>query len=252
MLDAKDVEIALKEELGVGKSLDLIAHVNMPAIGQVRGEASAVAAAILAAGGTVLMPAFTYQTMIIPQVGPADNGLEYGTGDELNARAEIFRPDLPVHPDCGSVAEALRRDAETLRSTHPILSFVAQGPYARQYLSAQTRQNPLAPVALLEARGGAVLLMGVDQRHNFSLHLAAQRAGRRMFLRWALTPNDIEELPNIPGAMDRFNDIWEDLAGMTKVMKLGYARCELIPLEPMLALAERIMRAHPEKMVYPV
>lgn len=248
-LTAHDIETALRDELGLTKHTDLIAHVSLSALGPVNGEAQAVASALLAAAATVIMPAFTYQTQIIPQVGPPDNAIEYGTGDERNARAEIFRPDLPVHPDMGSVAEALRNDDQTYRSTHPILSFVAQGPDARTALAAQTRQYPLGPVAWLEARDGMVVLMGVDQRHNVALHLAEQRAGRKTFTRWALTLDDIEELPNIPGCTEGFNDIWRSLTPLTRVAHIGMARCEAIPIRQMLDIAEQRIRQQPNFML---
>jgi len=112
-------------------------------------------------------------------------------------------------------------------------------------LASQTRQNPLGPIAWLEAHDGAVLLMGVDQRDNFALHLAEQRAGRKAFIRWALTVDDIEELPNIPGCMEGFNAIWAELMDITMVTQIGSARCELIPLKPMLAYAEQRIREDP-------
>jgi len=239
----------LQDELGIGPETRLIAHVNMTALGQVEGGEEAVKNAILIAAGTVVMPAFTYQTQIVPQLGPPDNALEYGTGDAINAKAEIFRPDLPVHPDCGSVAEALRRTPGTLRSIHPILSFVANGPHAREALASQTRQNPLAPIAWLEAHDGYVLLMGVDQRENYALHLAEQRAGRKTFVRWALTIDDIEELPNIPGCMEGFNAIWRELISLISATKIGLARCELIPLRDMLDYAERRISNDPVFML---
>lgn len=248
-LDAKDIETRLRDELGLTPERDVIAHVHLPTLGEVKGGAQAVAAAILAAAGTVVMPAFTYQTQIIPQDGPPDNAIAYGTGDEQNAKAEFFRSDLPVHPDCGTVAEALRRDSETLRSTHPILSFIAQGPHARQALGSQTRENPLAPIAWLEAHDGAVLMMGLDQRHNYALHLAEQRAGRKTFTRWALTIDDIEELPNIPGCSEGFNAVWGELLGMMEVTKIGMARCELIPIEDMLDYVEGRIREDPTFML---
>jgi aminoglycoside 3-N-acetyltransferase len=136
-----------------------------------------------------------------------------------------------------------------LRSTHPILSFVAQGPHAREALSSQTQENPLGPLAWLEAHDGAVLLMGLDQRHNFALHLAEQRAGRKRFVRWALTLDDIEELPHIPGDREGFNGVWADLMDFARVVKIGLARCELIPLKPMLAHAEARIRADPNFML---
>ncbi len=244
-LTADEIRQQLEEDLKIGQDLDLIAHVSLDSLGIVRGGAEAVAGAILGAARTVVMPAFTYQTQIIPQIGPPDNALVYGSGDELNAKAEIFRPDLPVHPDCGSVAEALRQAPGTLRSVHPILSFIAQGPSAREVLASQTHENPLGPIAWLEAHDGAVLLMGLDQRHNFSLHLAEQRAGRKGFVRWALTVDDIEELPHIPGHGEGFNAIWPELADITRVAQIGLARCELIPLKPLLAYAEERLRYEP-------
>lgn len=248
-ITAQDIETQLRDELGVTQDTKLIAHVSLSALGDIDGGEKAVGAALIAAAGTVVMPAFTYQTQIIPQIGPPDNAIIYGTGDRINQKAEIFRPDLRVHPDCGLVAEALRQDTRTLRSTHPILSFVAQGKHAREVLSSQTRQNPLAPVAWLEAHDGVVLLMGADQRANFSLHLAEQRAGRKTFIRWALTVDDIEELPNIPGCSDGFNTIWTDLIEMTTVTHVGMARCETISLKQMLDYAERRLRADPNYLL---
>ena len=245
----QDILTTLQVDLALSQDRDVLALVNLEAIGAVEDGAETVAKAIAHAAGTVVMPAFTYQTQIIPQTGPPDNALVYGSGDDLNARATIFRPDLPVHPDCGTVAEALRQDPRTLRSVHPILSFVAQGDHARQVLGAQTQQNPLAPIAWLEAHDGAVLLMGVDHRQNYALHLAEQRAGRKTFVRWALTMDDIEELSNIPGCREGFNALWRELMHLTTVAHLGMARCELIPLKPLMAYAEKRLREEPNFML---
>jgi len=248
-LTAASIQQQLADGLGVHPGLSVIAHVSLEALGPVEGGAEAVAAASTAAAGTVVMPAFTYQTQVIPQTGPPNNALVYGSGDTLNGRADIFRADLPVHPDCGSVAETLRRHPATLRSLHPILSFVAQGPQARSVPASQTSHNPLGPIAWLEAHDGAVLLMGLDQRHNFSLHLAEQRAGRRTFTRWALTVDAIEELHGIPGCMEGFNAVWPELMPFTTVAQIGMARCELIPLRLLLAYVEERLCADPNFML---
>jgi len=245
----RDIESGLRDHLGAQPGLNFIVHANMTALGPISGEAETVVDALLALGGTALMPAFTYQTQIIPQVGPDNNAIVYGSGDSINAKAEVFRPDLPAHPDCGAVAEALRKRPGTLRSVHPILSFVAHGPKARDALASQTRQNPLGPIAWLEAHNGAALLLGVDQRENFALHLAEQRAGRKTFTRWALTLDDIEELENIPGCMEGFNAIWPELANITRAAQIGMGRCELIPLAPMLSYAEQRIRGFRQFML---
>ncbi len=244
-LTTDEIEVVLHAELGLNGSQNVFALAHRPAIGPVDGGAQAVVEALLRVTKTLLMPAFTYQTQVIPQTGPANNAIDYGSGSRKNARAEFFLPDMPVHPDIGSIAETLRTTDGTLRSTHPILSFIAHGPDARKVLASQTRENPLGPVAWLEAHEGYILLMGRDQRHNYALHLAEQRAGRKPYTRWALTIDDIEQLENIPGSREGFNQIWFDLQEMTTVASVGLARTELIPLGPMLAYAEKRIREEP-------
>jgi aminoglycoside 3-N-acetyltransferase len=246
---ADDIEWKLRGELGLNGSQSVLAFASMASLGPDAPPPTDVLHAIRSAVNTLVMPAFTYQTLIIPQTGPPDNAIVYGSGDSINAKAEFFRPDMPVHPDCGPVAEELRKAAGTLRSVHPILSFVANGQHAREVLSAQTRQNPLGPLAWLEAKGGFVLLMGMDQRENYALHLAEQRAGRPAFTRWALTANDIEAMPNIPGCMEGFNSIWAEMINFTRVTGIGSARVELIPLRDMLSYAEERLRSDPNFML---
>jgi aminoglycoside 3-N-acetyltransferase len=244
-LTSAAIESHLRDDLGLTGYEHVLAHVYLRGLGPVEGEDQAVLEALLAITSTLIMPGFTYQTQVIPQIGPPDNAMEYGTGDEVNARAEFFRPDLPIHADFGRVAEALRRAPGSLRSTHPILSFVAHGRGAKAALSSQTPNNPLGPMGWLEAHDGLVLLMGHDQRHNYSLHLAEQRFGRKTFVRWALTHSGVEELAHIPGCMEGFNAIWRDLLDISRATQIGLARCEIIPIKPLLAYAEKRLHQDP-------
>jgi aminoglycoside 3-N-acetyltransferase len=243
-LTFRDIVNELRE-LGLRPEMDVLAHVKTSAVGPVQGGAETLAGAIMAACGTLVMPAFTYQTMIVPRTGPPDNALDYSAHDEQNARAEFFRPDLPIHPDIGAVAEGLRADNETLRSIHPIYSFVAQGRHAAEVIAAQSLKDPLGPVEWLADHDGYVLLWGANHRDNFSLHLAERRAGRRTFVRWALTLDDIEELPNIPGCSEGFNALWEPLKPVTRARQIGLAACQLIPLGRMLSIAAEQLAADP-------
>lgn len=248
-LDAVALETQFVDDLGLGPDTPLLTIAHYPSLGEVTGGPGAVADALLAVSSTLVMPAFTYQTQVIPGVGPENNAIEYGTGDYQNSRADIFRPDLPVHPDMGSIAEALRRKGGTLRSTHPILSFIANGSKAKHALAAQTRANPFSPVAWLEAHDAKLLMLGHDHRHNIALHLAEQRAGRKTFIRWALTVDDIEELPNIPGCREGFNAVWGDVLGMAEVTQVGMARAEVYPLKPLLNFIEGLLRRDPNFML---
>jgi aminoglycoside 3-N-acetyltransferase len=191
----------------------------------------------------VLSPAFTFQTMIVPPVGPANNGLQYGTSAESNAEAEFFRPDLPVHPSLGPLAEALRQSPEARRSTHPILSFV--GINADAALETQELQEPWGPIAQLASQDGDLVLLGVEHTANVALHLAEQRAGRKQFIRWALTPQGVVECPAYPGCSRGFDAIQSRLRGIGCEGWLGSARLQLVPLRDLLHSATAWIREDP-------
>jgi aminoglycoside 3-N-acetyltransferase len=224
---------------------NVIAHVSLEAFGEVQGGAHALLGGLLTCVETLVMPAFTFQTMVVPEYGPPDNGIVYGQATERNAQAVPFHYELPVHASLGKAPEVLRTDNQTLRSVHPALSFVAQGRYAYQVLDTQTATNPFGPVEWLEFNNGFVLLMGVGQRQNVSLHLAAQRAGRQGFVRWALTPEDVIELPGFPGCSDGFGAIASHLRPITRRRDIGLAAVQLIPLREMLAIAEGLIANDP-------
>ncbi len=53
----------------------VIAHASLSAFGQVQGGAETLVSALLAVFDSVVMPVFTYKTMIIPPVGPENNAI---------------------------------------------------------------------------------------------------------------------------------------------------------------------------------
>ena len=101
---------------------------------------------------------------------------------------EFYRSDMPVDPSMGTLAEALRTHPKAARSKHPILSFT--GINAKPFLDVQTIQEPL-PSYYLTNEEGWVLLLGVDQTANTSIYYGEKLAGRKQFVRWALTLKEL-------------------------------------------------------------
>jgi len=134
-----------------------------------------------------------------------------------------------------------------LRSNHPILSFTSIGVDAA--LRAQTLSDPLAPLRVLAELEGWVLLAGADHTRNFSLHLAEQMAGRKTFVRWALTPDRIVELPNMPGCSRGFNRFAPVAERITRQARVGEFVLTAIPLRPMLNLAYDMIMADPNALL---
>ncbi len=73
----------------------VIAHTSLKKFGAIRGGAETVLSAVLETMGGLIVPAFTYMTMVTPEVGPPNNGITYGSDRDNNKRAEPFRLDMP-------------------------------------------------------------------------------------------------------------------------------------------------------------
>ena len=244
----RDIVRAL-HELELNHSSDVIAHVALSGLGEVRGGAETMVGALLATCGTVVMPAFTHQTMVWPASGPAGNGCAYGDHANENAQAVMFNDELPIDLELGQVAEAFRRHAQARRSNHPVLSFAAIGAHAEEILAAQTLQEPLGPLDWLYDRHGDVLLMGVDHRANVAIHLAEKFAGRKQFVRWAVGRERAYRLPNFPGCSNGFNAIASKLAWVAHQTTCGAATIQRIPVTSLVQVSVQIIQQDPHALL---
>lgn len=242
MLSFREILTGLKK-LEIDPDRPVIAHASLSAFGEVRGGVEGLLGAMMAAFRPVMMPAFTYKTMLTPEDGPEENGIAYGSGRDLNRMAEIFTPDLPADPTMGITAETLRRHPTAGRSHHPILSFA--GVQVESILARQGLDEPLGPIAGLQDRGGWVLLLGVDHTVNTSLHYAEKLAGRKQFIRWALTADGVVECPGFPGCSDGFEQAAAHLERITRRVEIGPAEVRALPLNEMTAIITNLLQEDP-------
>lgn len=221
----------------------LVVHASLSAFGQVDGGAGTVVKALLAVSPSILVPTFTYKTMLIPESGPAGNGLTYGSGRDHNRMAEFFRPNMPADPLMGLIPETLRLHPAAKRSTHPILSFA--GINAEKFLAAQSHAGPLRPLTALAQADGWVLLIGVTHTVNTSIHAAEKLAGRRTFIRWALTPRGVIACPSFPGCSAGFDQLAPDLERYTRQVQIGAARLQAVPLKMLFHVVTTHLKQDP-------
>jgi aminoglycoside 3-N-acetyltransferase len=157
--------------------------------------------------------------------------------------AQFFEPQMPVDRLIGATSEALRQHPQAMRSSHPILSFT--GVNAQEILASQRLAEPLAPIRLLCECHAWVLLLGVDHMVNTSLHYAELLAGRKQFIRWALTPQGVVECPGFPGCSDGFESASPYFAPHTRRVQVGMASIQAIPLIKLIHVAKRLIEADP-------
>ncbi len=242
MISFRDISSGLKK-LELDPHSLAIAHVSLSSFGEVRGGPETVAGALLATVHGLMVPTFTYKTMITPEAGPDDNGITYGSGKDTNRMAEFFQPEMPADPTMGVVAETIRHLPSARRSSHPILSFA--GVNVEEALQRQTMEDPLAPIEVLAHENAWVLLVGVDHTTNTSIHYAEKLAGRKQFMRWALTPQGVRECPGWPGCSDGFQASAPALEDITRKVKVGEALIQALPLNPMVETISELIHADP-------
>ena len=148
------------------------------------------------------------------------------------------------------VAEA-RHMPGVVRSMHPLYSFAALGEGAERAMAAQSLAEPLGPLAhLAETQPAAdVLLLGADHTANVAIHEAERRAGRKQFIRWALTTKGAVECAGCPGCPDGFNALIPHLRPISKVTQIGSARVERLPLGKLLQTVETLIRRDPAALL---
>ena len=221
----------------------VIAHASLKPFGYIHNGADTVLQALLDSVRTLIMPTFTYKTMITPEVGPPNNGITYGSDKDLNKMAQPFTYGLPADPMMGMLPETLRNHPAAKRTSHPILSFA--GINADMILGAQTLFEPFASIAELANEDGWVLLINVDHSVNTSMHYAEKLAGRRQFVRWGLMENRVVECPNFPGESSGFNAIASYIKPDTRHVEMGEAFMQAISLRRLFEAVQELIKNDP-------
>jgi aminoglycoside 3-N-acetyltransferase len=159
-LTRDDISQGLRE-LGLTAGDSLIVHSSMRHLGPVEGGAETVIDAILemiGPRGNLMLPTFNYVNPVpSPHFDP----------NETPGRTGIL-------PEVG------RKRPEAVRSLHPTHSVAVIGPGAGRLTEGHLSQRVFgvgSPVDILAREGGKVLLLGIGQTSNSTIHVAEEHAG---------------------------------------------------------------------------
>jgi aminoglycoside 3-N-acetyltransferase len=221
----------------------VIAHASLKPFGFIEGGAQAVLDAMLASFASLIVPTHTYKTEIIPDVGPPNNGITYGSGARSNQLAEPFHPEMAADRMMGILPEALRNHPSATRTAHPLLSFA--GIRADQALFTQTLYDPLLPIGALAEQDGWVVLINVDHTINTSIHYGEKLAGRKQFVRWALVGDRVVECPSFPGDSMGFQIVESHLLYDTRRVQVGKGSVQAVSLQRLLDVVQELIQKDP-------
>lgn len=221
----------------------VIVHTSLKKFGPIEDGANTVIQALLDTTNGLMVPTFTYMTMVTPEVGPPNNGIIYGGNKDDNKRAEPFHLSMSPDKMMGILPRALLEREDSARTAHPILSFA--GIRADNYLATQTLYEPLAPIGALAEQDGWVMLINVGHDVNTSIHYGEKLAGRKQFLRWAMVGDRIMECHNFPGDSSGFNAIDEYIKPDTRRVDVGNGVIQAIPLKRLFDAVGEIIKKNP-------
>ena len=240
-LGPHELEAAL-ERLGLDGSQHVIAHSSLRAFGHIEGGAGTVARTLRKRVSTLVMPAFSYYTLVWPP-----KKRDQGWHEDLPLSNGYFDRFSKVSSDIGRLSQYLVDDLRNLRSRHPALSFVAWGKYAYEVLERQNLENPYGPIGALLDLDGYILLLGVSHTSNTTLHYGEYLAGQVLLTRYVTVGGQVREtyFPNCSGAFDR-------MAGYltpSSEVRLERGRLALYKIRDVLEAAASVLNNNPEALL---
>jgi aminoglycoside 3-N-acetyltransferase len=229
-------------QLGLRPGQLVLVHSSLRSIGWVDGGAEAVIDALLSVlgpEGALMLPTFSFlnfQPVFDPRTTPSEMGL---------------------------ISERARQRAGAVRSLHPRHSVTVIGPGAEELTRGHLQAGALgvgSPPDRLAARGGYLLLLGVDHVSNSIVHVAEAHA-RVPYLGTQRSPGFPEEavvrLPDsreitvslmpIPTCSRGFPKLEPVLKqrGLIRYGKIGNAASQLMRAQDVIDTATELLRADP-------
>jgi aminoglycoside 3-N-acetyltransferase len=224
-------------------------HSSLRSFGHVEGGADSVVDAFLDEGCTLMVPTFSAPIFVLappPEMRLDRNGIDYGAAHESPGRDRIYSPDEnEISPTMGAIPAAVLARPERVRGDNPLSSFAAIGPRA----DLVTEQRPLdayAPLRILVARDGFVLLIGVGLERMTLLHLAEERAGRTLFRRWANAPDGLPMEVEVGSCSDGFGNLEPVLGPLARERDVGSSRWRALPARATVEAASEAIRERPD------
>jgi aminoglycoside N3'-acetyltransferase len=232
--------IAQLQTLGVKRGGVLLVHTSFRAVRPIEGGPEGLIDALLAAvgpEGTLVMPSWT--------------GDDETPFDPASTRAS---------EDLGVVADKFWRLPGVIRSEH-LFAFAAKGPHAHRVTEGPLPlppHSPQSPVSRVHELDGQVLLLGVGQDANTTLHLAELLANVPYRLPKHCTvlhegrPKRIEYLENdhCCSGFARCDD-WLRAAGLQSERMVGHAQSRLARSQDIVRVALEHLQQDPLTFLHP-
>jgi aminoglycoside N3'-acetyltransferase len=244
----QDIQHAI-EQLGLSGH-PVCLHASLSSFGHIEDGADTVIDAFLESDCTLLVPTFS-STHFEVQPEPGQlferNGWDVIEAENLPRKTgTVYSPTTNVlDPDMGAIPAALLQRKDRLRGNHPLNSFAAIGPRARNLIEEQSWTDVYAPLRELTKLNGFVVLAGVGLNRMTILHLAETLAGRRLFRRWATGLDGAATAVPIGGCSEGFPNLENVLGLLARETTVGGSKWRAFPSAESVTTVAAVIRTDP-------
>jgi aminoglycoside N3'-acetyltransferase len=221
-------------------------HSSLKSFGYLDGGADTLVGAFLDEGCTLVVPTFTYASEAAP---PPDrhlsqNGIDYSEPVAFAGFEPYDKNGTLISPDMGAVPARVLHLKGHVRGNHPLNSFSAIGPLADELIRTQSPLNVYGPLQAMYTHPATyMVLIGVDFTKATPIHFAEEKAGRRLFRRWAtLVDGKVYEVA-IGSCSEGFNNLAPAVKELEINLMVGQSEWRVYPFRAFIdTVTRRIVR----------
>lgn len=232
------------EKLGIEDSI-ICLHSSLKSFGHIENGADTLIQAFLDSGCTLVVPTFTYDYDTAPpsNIRYEQNAYDYELVPPLNPAKTFDKNSNIVVKDMGAIPARILQYSYRVRGRHPLNSFTAVGPKAEEVIKEQDFLNVYGPYKKAYRESKVyIILAGVDLTKATPIHYAEERAGRRLFRRWAkYLDNPCVEV-EVGSCSEGFEKLSPVLAPIEKKVFVGVSQWRVFPFKQFIDIASEAIR----------
>lgn len=236
----------------------IMVHSSIKSMGWIAGGAKAVIDALMetiTTEGTIIMAAQSAENSepsywMLPPVPKEWH-------DPIRQHTPAYDPHLTPLRGMGKIAECFHRHPKTIRSNHPVHSFMAWGKHAEEWMNDHPLEDSFglgSPLGKILNENVKILLLGVGYDSCTALHLSEYLLEHKTYTnQGAAMSVDGErqwiEYQSVDGDSDRFPELGEAFEkahpAASYAGKLGQADCRVVQIKPLITFGEEWLKNNP-------
>jgi aminoglycoside N3'-acetyltransferase len=230
--------------LGIENSI-ICLHSSLKSFGSLEMGPDSLIQAFLASGCTLVVPTFTYECDVPPPVEKRYKQNAYAYEDaSYSDRANAYNINSGmISKSLGAIPARILQYKERIRGNHPLNSFTALGPKAEAIIASQSPLNVYGSLKQMYNKSDVyILLAGVDLTKATPIHFAEEKAGRRLFRRWAKSLDNSCIEAEVGSCSEGFENFSGLLAQIERRILVGSSLWRLFPFTSFIDIVSEAVR----------